>query len=298
MDTIANVNSIIPVVAVCVGSLLYCVYVIFHKPAFLSITAHKATAWGFTFWLMWWPTLIISYYLIPEYSTDQFPFVLWVLNVGDLCLLAFVIIYTGGDDNFRWRRLAPLVIALLVFSLHYCLHFMLVIRGGHASPFWSLVLISPSAVLANVAMFAMGWAFLVRWGLGGLLFFIISALYSIVQVPAYVNAFFIKPHFSLVFDHLHSELNSVFYILAGVKVFLLAFPLSYFFSTREGNPVMKEQRYWPALDAIEGEAPPEINPRIKSALLWMLPTVGAAILTAIIAALFEPVRQWFIQALS
>ena len=279
MEYLAKINSYVPNVVLGIGALLYLSFLIARRPHLLDVKQHIATTWGFTFWLLWWASIRWGYGLIPDYRPDVFPFPLLVLNLGDLCLVCFVIIYAGGNDNFRWIRLTPALVALTLLALYYFLYDVFIIPE-HASAFWSILLISPSAVLANLAMFAFGWIMLVRWGYSAFLFFFITSLYSVLQVPAYMHAFLFKHHCigaGADMEALRQRLDLAFYFLAGGKALLALFPLAYFFSTYPGNPYMRDSRYWPSR-----ETSAQLHPKIKRGLQWLFAAVGAGVLTKLI----------------
>ena len=139
----------------------------------------------------------------------------------------------------------------------------------------NLVMLSPSMVLASVSLFAFGWSFVVRWGLTGVPFLLLTAVYCVLQVPAYIQAFLLgaQPGAKQV------DLSFVFVILAFLKLAVGVYSFAFFFSVSDQAPEMHSQKYWPLRNYV---AP--LDPVARRILLHFLFGVVTLFLGAITGA--------------
>jgi Ca2+/Na+ antiporter len=97
-------------------------------------------------------------------------------------------------------------------------------------------------VLANLALILLGWVFLSRWSGVGTLYFIITALYALLQLPARV-ALDLKDFFEHHLVEASSvNLEPVFYLLAVGKIFLIG---GFMLLVRKVTDDIAEPRAWP-----------------------------------------------------
>jgi hypothetical protein len=99
------------------------------------------------------------------------------------------------------------------------------------------IAIAPSAVLSHIALIALGWLFVVRWGFWGIPYLLLTIAYALLQLPAYFA------------DHFESLLNppelgkAVFFSLGLLKVpFAFGF-LGYLLSPNK--PDFAFPKFWP-----------------------------------------------------
>jgi len=173
----------------------------------------------------------------------------------------------------------PLIAFLALLFYYFC---FLLGWSDKPSPTLSFWLFSPSAVIANIAIFAFGWAFLVRWGLTALPFFLITTIYGIIQYPAYFYAFVARPH---QIESLE-DLRNVFYGLFLCKILLAVFPMAFLLSPDGNRPDVTEPRYWPSFGAVH------LHRNIIRGMLWILTTIFAAILGAVVTQTVPVILNW------
>jgi hypothetical protein len=253
---------------------------VFKFPSFLNFKKYPSMAWGFVLWVAWWITFIIVYSngMLPAATVSNHPFILAVLDVGDLTLLGFAICYCSGDVQFSWKRLAPLPIVFLFFIAYYFTLSKIFKSPPNAT--FTIWLFAPSAVLANVSILSLGWAFLVRWGMKAIPLFIVAAIYALAQLPAYLAAFLTMPKEYKEYANLLVGSEKIFAILAIGKLILAAYPLILFLSPEGYRPDMAQPKYWPSTEPIP------LHPYISRSLIWGLSILVAAFLGALGNALF------------
>lgn len=279
-NSVIYLNVGLAFVALLSGLVLLLTAYLFKRPVVLDFQAERSTSIAYFFWLGWWASFIWTYYTLHDasFSLGARPSVLLSMNTGDLCLLAAAIAYCSGDRAFGWRRLTPLPIALGMLLAY---HLLFMTGAQRPTPLTSLWLLSPSAVLANVAVFMLGWAFLARWGSTALPLFFVTTLYAMVQYPAYLEAFVAAP-FGI--DSLKSG-KLVFYGLASGKLFILCLATTHFLSPSPNRPDMTGPKLWPSIQAVP------LHPKGVRFLLWFVTTIGAGIVGAIITATVRELLQ-------
>lgn len=207
---------------------------------FLNIQTNPCTTWGFGFWAGSWLTILLIYRFLSAASTAAHPYMLILLDLGDLCLLACAIAYVSGNGYFKLRRLAPLPVMAGLFALFYLFVPAYFVPEGGATA--ALLSVSPSVVLAIVSALALGWAFFARWGLTAVPFLLVVLVYAIAQMPAYIYVFVARPH--QIEDLM--ALEKILYWLGIGKVVLALYPLAFFFSTATLGQSLRNQAYWPS----------------------------------------------------
>lgn len=289
-DYSALLNILICAFALISGVIIFFTAYLIDYPDNLDFNKTPSTSYGFLFWLMWWISLLIAYFLLPEPLTSLHPITLSILDFGDLCLLGFVICYCSGDADFSWKRLSLLLITLMILILYYTIMYG-ALRGGYlqANPLFAVWLFSPSAVLANVALLMLGWAFLVRWGLKALPLFFVTSAYAWAQLPAYIAAFVVLPseykgQFASVQGF--NIIQTVFPYLALGKIVLAFYPLTLFLSPEGSRPDTKKAKYWPSKEQFN------LHPNIRRILLWVLTTLVSLSLGAIIKDHLVTFARW------
>lgn len=267
-------NRLIPAIVLISGVVVFFTAYLIKYPDFIDFKKKPSTSYGFLLWLIWWATLLTVYFMLPGAGIRQHPIILGILDVGDLALLGFVICYCSGDKDFSWKRLSLLPLSLTILILFYAMMYTSVTP----SPLFSLWLVSPSAVLANVAIIMFGWAFLVRWELKALPLFCFTTIYALTQLPAYTAAFVVMPEqYYAQFCSVESfkKINAVFPYLALGKVILAFYPFVLFLSPDGFHPDFSQPKYWPSNEKIP------LHPNIRRALLWVLTTIVSLFIGAI-----------------
>jgi hypothetical protein len=139
-------------------------------------------------------------------------------NVANLSLLIAGAAYARGRDfdpvyAKTWLWIYAILIALWATCWELLHH--------TTSLFLTLVFIAPDVLLANLALIFLGWVFFSRWSGVGTLYFIIAALYALLQLPARL-ALDLKGFFEQhSVEPTNVNLEPVFYLLAVGKIFLI-----------------------------------------------------------------------------
>jgi hypothetical protein len=228
-------------------------------------------------WTIWWICLIVVYILVQRFKQDgaTLGFVLLFLDIGSVSGLAFVIAYYKGHQ-FKWGQLEPILI-LLFFLAAWDILSAAFLPGAA----YRMLVIAPSAIMANVFIVGIGWIFLVRWGLTALPFFVLTILYAVLQLPAYFELFVVIP-----FNIQGSFAGpwQVFFLLAVGKLMYACSFFAMFFSPFPNRPDMTSAQYEPPATRIH------LHPRVWKIIAWGLGMVLTAISTAVIVALSERIR--------
>lgn len=278
----ATINAWVTFGVVLFGLVSFGLRVFHGKPDFLDSTQHKATTWGFGFWLCWWLSMACVYTVAQHKGNDLVPLLLWLLDLGDLALIGFAIAYLGGDEKLKVRRFAPLAILFAILSIFYGV--IACVTGGKITTLAMVYVIAPSVALAIGANIVAGWAFLVRWGYTATLLFLVAVIYAVCQGPAYHILFVVRTHASGTNGA--NAVNSpeqVFYVLALGKLFIAAMSSMLFLSTVPNAPNMKSESYWPTWQ----QAVP-LRPAFRRAIVKWIAAV-AALMSPLLA---EPFRDW------
>jgi len=280
-------NTALCVIVLVAGAIIFLVYHFWNRPRVLSLRTRPSTGWASILLLLWWLSLAYAYFShqrLADGKVVHAASALLGMNLGDLCLLGAAIAYCSGDEEFRGRRFAPLPVTLALLILYYLL-FGILWHGDTLSFLGSIWLFSPSVVIANVAVFAIGWAFLVRWGVTALPFLLIAVMYAVAQYPAYLHAFALKSHSLLTGSHESlASSGQVFYYLAIGKLFFVLFPAIFLFGPRDGEPPSTARaKSWPSFEVVP------LPPAARKLVIAIVSTVAGAFLVALIhAAFLEP----------
>lgn len=118
---ISNLNFVIPLLMITAGVSFFGLRRLTGWPAFLDGEKHPATVVTFTLWISWWLTIGVAYFMLKSYGMKSHTTVLFVLDVGDLCLIGSVITYLGGNRTYKEikDRLVFPLIAVVVFMAFY-----------------------------------------------------------------------------------------------------------------------------------------------------------------------------------
>jgi hypothetical protein len=291
MKACADINAGIAFTVFLFGIVLFLIAWLFKWPTFLRFERQQASTTSFVLWIMWWFSMFVAYTFISNKDPIPYGRMLLILDWGDLCLVGSVLAYAAGNETIRdkapcMRRLVFLIIIGLGYFAYYSFH---VWRFANNQTLLSDILfISPSLVLANVAIVAFGWIFVARWGLVAIPLLLLTVVYSALQLPAYTFVFLFKPHFLdpgilsipeetinvLRFMGMEDTVNNlgnvnimlqkfinVFYALSFLKIILIAYPLFLWMSTTESDPKMEEEMFWPDITYF-----PPVNMKILGAI--------------------------------
>jgi hypothetical protein len=156
-------------------------------------------------------------------------------NLANVAILIAAIAY-GRAENFKnARALKGLLISALLFVL-WAVFWELVHHDD--SLIFTVLLISPDVVIANVALILLGWVFLSRWSGVGVLFFLLMVIYAVLQLPARIALDlkeFLNPNKAV-------DLESTFYLLAVGKIFMVS---GFVLMLRTVTDKTAEPRFWP-----------------------------------------------------
>lgn len=171
-----NLNYWIVVGAVVVTLLLFLAGQ--HLPAF-SFRTNPCTALAAAFMALSWLMLVLVY----SRQNLRFPWALVVTDIGSAAMLCAAFILMRGDKHFSGFDAALLIPLLVLLGWDY-------VCGGYASgpgkTLLSVICLAPSLLLSQIAVVLLGWAFVVRWGAYGVIFFILCILHAVLQLPTYV----------------------------------------------------------------------------------------------------------------
>lgn len=276
-NTAAHLNQIVTILVLGCGVFMFFLHQITGRIDILDYKEHRSSALGFLLWLMWWASFLVVYFILPNHTKEVTPLILTILDIGDLSLLGFVICYCNGEEGFSWKRLGILPITLLFLILFYSITYPFFQRDPVRLSLWVL---SPSVVLANVAIIMFGWSFFVRWEMIGLPLFLVSCVYALAQLPAYMAAFLFIPTSDadptpVIAAQKFLKIGDVFSFLAVGKFLLAAYPVILFLSPKNNRPNLTIAKYWPNNERIT------IHPNIRRALLWGVTTISAGMLGAL-----------------
>jgi hypothetical protein len=293
-STFTLLNLIISIIVVLLGIICIISYGLTkRRPHFLSVKDSASTAWGFVLWIVGWVSVFFAYSLLKQDHISSI-FLLLILALGDLSFLSFAIAFCSGDKRLKKSRLGffPAAFFILIFLLYVLSLFV-------NETLTMIMCVSAAAVLATISTLMMGWAFFVRWRFSALSYFIVSALYSILQVPAYMHTFFLQPKVAFVLnqvlkDHetflLNSSIknqlellnqnlnfNGIFLYLFLGKIMLALCPFIFFLSTKPNNPDMTEESFWP-YGFPDKKLEPSIDPKLRKYLTWFIRTFLTAVI--------------------
>jgi hypothetical protein len=136
-----------------------------------------------------------------------------------------------------------------------------------------------------------GWSLFVRWGMIGLPIFLVSCIYALAQLPAYVAAFLFIPTSDadltpIIAAQKFLKIGDVFSFLAVGKFLLAAYPIILFLSPKGNRPDLTKSKYWPNNERVI------IHPNIRRALLWGVTTISAGMLGAISSEIIKEFIRW------
>jgi hypothetical protein len=241
-----------------------------------AVPRNKQEGWALGLWTIPWVCFVITFLMLPKVGQHDFALgaELAISDIGSLAGIGFAIAYAQGS-RFRWRQLDPLAVGVLLLA--WDLTAPQVFHG----PTYRLVVIAPAVVVANIKNFAVGWVFVVRWGVVGLPLLLLNSAYGMLQLPGYLDAYVIRP-FEL--DSLFPSLEKIFIFLALGKFLLAVGFFILFFSSDLLD--MSEPRYLPSRERILPHR------AITRALLWLAGIVVAAVGGAVTTVLSHTFRGW------
>lgn len=269
------------------------------RPPFLNIAKHPATVWTAALWLVWWLSVTAAYlsFLV---NWTHYRVIMIILDAGDLMLLGAALLYCSGNNGISKKRLLLFPVTLGFLLVLYLIDSLTFSAGDSL---FSTILVCQSAVLASIASLSVGYMFHVRWRSDSSFVFLFLAVgYSMLQVPAYLYVFLLKPHVIPLlagppptFAHagvqsLGSMLNfeRLFLLLAIGKLPMAIFPIAFFASTADGRPNMQNAKFFPTEEHEETSVP--MDDRIRR---W-LKGLTVLIFTSLVAALVKRFVDWYL----
>jgi hypothetical protein len=163
-------------------------------------------------------------------------------NLASLFMLLAAAAYSRGD-RFKIRSARDVVLAYSIGIVAWSILFEAV--GHERSAFATALATAPVLLLASVAGTALGWAFFVRWGSTAWPFFVVSIVYSLLQLPAYIRGEFGYLDNALGQEIRNSNLDYAYPILAGGKVLLAFGFLSLLCGSAHADVRISEPKNWP-----------------------------------------------------
>jgi len=171
-----NVNFWILAAAVGVTLLLFLAHK--HFSAF-NFKTHPCTALAAALMAFSWVMLLLVYSMLHL----PFPWALVVTDLGSAALLCAAFILMRGDRHFSGFDAALLIPLLILLVWDYvCGRY----ASGPGKTLLSVICLSPSLLLAQIAMVVLGWAFVVRWGAYGIIYGVLCVLHAVLQLPVYI----------------------------------------------------------------------------------------------------------------
>ena len=156
--------------------------------------------------------------------------------------------------------------------------------GTNLDPVLQIWLVAPSVVLTNFWIILIGWAFVVRWGITAIPYFVITVIYAICQPPAYLAAFVFASDMNVsdTVRQTFDGLKYVFLLLAIGKVsYALMFFVMFLCKDPSHSPDFTQPRYMPPAKGIP------LHPKIKKIFVAAITTVFAAMVAAIAKMFLE-----------
>ena len=144
-----------------------------------------ATAWAATLWALSWLSLV------PIYGTEKhsFSWGLIITDIGSSAVLFAALILKRGSPVVRDSDTVVVIPFLLLLVWDYVLG---VAADGVNKPLLGVLALTPSLFLAQFSILLLGWAFVLRWGIYGVAFFVLCILDAILQPLAYISLNLIK----------------------------------------------------------------------------------------------------------
>jgi hypothetical protein len=171
-----NYNFWILFVAVVVTLILFLAAK--HLDAF-SFKKNPGTALAIVFMLLSWVMMLLVY----GKKDLSFSWALVVTDAGSAALFCAGCLLVRGNKHFSGFDATVLIPFIALCAWDYFLGDYV---SGPGKTLLSVICLSPSLLLSQIAMVLLGWAFLVRWGWYGLIFGLLCLLHAMLQLPTYI----------------------------------------------------------------------------------------------------------------
>jgi hypothetical protein len=243
----------------------------FYFFAYLCVFILYALVW----FLNWLTTVIAPENLGPPHAAVHVVESLFSGVGGTSLLMASFAYRRGREFDFR----GAIQIVYLVAAGMFCWGVFWELMSHSNNLLWSSIKVAPEVIISAIAMFSLGWVFFVRWSSATvLLYFVVTAVYAILQFPAYLAAE-LGPFFKDA-----SPLNISFAFLAGGKIVVAYGFISLLLASTPDVFDINEPQHW-------------FGPRVKPPK-WIFPRIGGWIGGLIIALVFALIAPWLLQRLS
>ena len=249
------------------------------KVDLLSPKKHPGTAWAIRLWAIWWASILLTYLGL---SALPYGAVLLLLDIGNLATIGTAIAYCFGNE-FDLCYLKSLSYVLFFEAVwHISLPTLL------NSPQGRLVVISPSVALSTLSGVSLGWAVVVRCGWRAWPFLMLTALYSVAQLPAYIDRIVLSEEVADSTLRGYFPKLSVVMVLLGLgKVLKVCMFLGYYYSPDQRPSLFAVKRFLPS--AAQGVG---MHPKMARFFRWVIGIIVAAFLGGLGAASVPSITQW------
>jgi hypothetical protein len=165
-------------------------------------------------------------------------------NVSNISLLIAAIAYGQGKEFKAQRALRSFGIGVLVITIWVILWEL---ADHDHNLLYTSLLVAPDVLASDVALLLLGWVFFARWSGIGVLYFIVTIIYALLQFPARV-ALDLCPVLTLeqsgqVLAPCKTLLEPfLFYLLASGKILLAG---GFVLMLRQSTKDLDQARLWP-----------------------------------------------------
>jgi hypothetical protein len=149
-----------------------------HLDAF-SFKKNPGTALATVFMLLSWVMMLLVY----GKKDLSFSWALVATDAGSAALFCAGYLLLRGNKHFSGFDTTVLIPFFALCAWDY---FLGEYVSGPGKTLLSVICLSPSLLLSQIAMVLLGWAFVVRWGWYGLIFGILCLLHAVLQLPTYI----------------------------------------------------------------------------------------------------------------
>ena len=209
-----------------------------HFDAF-NFRTSPGTALAVVFMGLSWVLLLLIY----GKKDLSFSWALVATDAGSGALLGAACLLMRGNKHFTGFDATVLIPFLALFAWDYFLGRYV---SGPGQTLLSVICLAPSLLLSQIAMVLLGWAFVARWGIYGLIFGLLCVLHALLQVPTYIalnlsGEFQLSPEDKAQFAHIVNALG------------LLKLPLAYgflAFLASRNRPKFDEPAFLPATKSV------------------------------------------------